>query len=447
MEFRWESTHSACLNCTSRVSYIILAPTRRDSANLELRLIPNEVYLEILSYLYPSDSISEAESRRTFVNIASVCRFFAIHALPRLCNTLTLDARADSKKRLQTVITLYRKAQRGDALARYISQLARTCTIANWRGRGAFVDMTQMLRSVSTRLASVTTIKIANCTLTKHILDAVSMVPFLTTLHIAFCIWDHTVDAQSVAKLSEPTSTLCHLALIGLSDTMSLSLLSHITVTKVVDLDTDNEHAISHFAACQIPLRRLTIPRLDRPNAADRLANWLGAFPTLKEFTLTRLELPRPSIHGPPPTFPLQESALPALIKLTCPESIASQFGTNTRPHLIEAALIGETVTLMLQRARESPVNRKVRTPMMFANSLLTFHVDNLHSLAIPFFCLRPGNAPFNMPYPALENLIIQNYSRDRDSVAGGWILARTIQVRRSSCADSCGLRLINCRT
>ncbi|KAF9036930.1 hypothetical protein BDZ89DRAFT_450674 [Hymenopellis radicata] len=291
--------------------------------------------------------------------------------------------------------------------------------------------MTDMLRSVPIGLASVTTIKVANCTLSRHILDAV-FIPSLTTLHIAFCTWNPTAGEESLAKLSEPTSSLCHLALIGLSDSMCLRLLPHITVTKVVELDTDNVHVISHFAASHIPLRRLTIPRLDRPDALERLADRLKAFTTLTEFTLTRLELPLPR----PPRFPLPAFALPALRKLTCPASIASQFGTHSRRHLIEAAVVGETVALIPEPTLESPY-RKVHTPMMSTDNLSAFRVDNLRSLAFHFHWLKPYNAPFNMPHPALKNLIIQNYSRDHDVKVDSWMLTTTIQELIVICESS----------
>ncbi|KIK59434.1 hypothetical protein GYMLUDRAFT_97632 [Collybiopsis luxurians FD-317 M1] len=323
-------------------------PERRRK-DCDLDLIPNEIYLRILTGV---------EDKKDLQNIALVCRFFASVALPKLLGDISMDTFYEpSQKIFREIISpkLYSALREGSdplviSACRYIRSF-------EWYNCVAPLSPSTIISYLDDmqKMPNLTTLTLERLILSKGALGRIAQLSKLTSLGLHSC---------------HPSDDLTDSDVLELADALQLNSLSflypsHPPVTAFDPLFVNSRvtefHAESpDFIRClgaQSIVSTLQVLDLSFVHDLGRVYESLCRIPTLIELKLDFISWPkevpdpaeddRPEIHL---TFPL--SALPNLRRLSCSARLVYLL---SGPHLLEVVTFHEDFVIDPRRGEPLP--------------------------------------------------------------------------------------------
>ncbi|KAJ7054264.1 hypothetical protein C8F01DRAFT_1089152 [Mycena amicta] len=309
------------------VSFEWSSPVRRVRGRM-LSPIPLEVYLEIYTYLEPSQELSRAESNVILSKLAKVCRFFGAHSLSRLYRTLDLsgeDAGSSGHSAFCGLLvksTAYKNAGKpltsNMEMALQLASFVKECTFRDWLPSDRLIPMADafLLRNArAVRLTkNVNKIYISATPLTNPLVQTVyNLKATLSTLSIRNCPLEIELTQHQQNHLSN--LKLASLEFLSPSSSPFDIPPETLRLKDLREFITDSGRLSDHFLRRPHPfLRRLELQDVqDLPLLFARL----DKCPTITELTINNVM--RPLGGGPPKIPALAATALPDLETLSIP--------------------------------------------------------------------------------------------------------------------------------
>ncbi|KAJ7100955.1 hypothetical protein B0H15DRAFT_465488 [Mycena belliarum] len=196
-----------------------ITPRRRIGARV-LSLIPTEVYLEIFSYLEPSEEASPGDSRRIFTNLAPVCRFFCAHSISRMYRSLEFSGR-DASSGSPSFCRLLLKGDSGAdscpagvdfRFALQVAQSVRECTFRDWLDVPSASSFLKYYSKAVGHMPNIVCFHLETTPITLPLIQAIARYKLTATksairtnlaeLSIHSCILDTSMSERDVVDLS-----------------------------------------------------------------------------------------------------------------------------------------------------------------------------------------------------------------------------------------------------
>ncbi|KAH9476142.1 hypothetical protein JR316_0011713 [Psilocybe cubensis] len=248
------------------------SPTRKNNNEI-LSPIPNEIYLEILSYVRDSSFAS-----RTLLKLVRVCRFFGVIVIPWLFERVVVKPSGENDAYSpQNCAEFCRSIHNGDEHAKTLAQYVKTCVMVNWdtrkedTGRWIAPLFALYTKSIQT-MTNIQELDICLTHITKHVLKAMSCLPRLESLKLTECSLDPHVDIKHLAKLSslklkkisfigippmaqELLDDFASIGILGSNPESVHPLLDHLNWEYITDLNTTNWYLVDLLSAVKGDLR------------------------------------------------------------------------------------------------------------------------------------------------------------------------------------------------
>ncbi|KIM43831.1 hypothetical protein M413DRAFT_26124 [Hebeloma cylindrosporum] len=184
------------------------SPIRRDGLR-ELSSIPNEIYLEIMSYLKPSNSPSAdpGSSTQDLRNMARVCRYFCSIALPWIFESFSLviggtEAGSGPESRTKFCRRLLNGEEAAQTVARFVKKctisLASQCTEVGW----ALREVLSMYSKAIAHMPNIEEIVLSEVFIDNDTLKSLGGLKRLKTLRLLGCELVRDAKEKHLAKLS-----------------------------------------------------------------------------------------------------------------------------------------------------------------------------------------------------------------------------------------------------
>ncbi|KAG7441530.1 uncharacterized protein BT62DRAFT_482750 [Guyanagaster necrorhizus] len=312
-------------------------PERR-SGNQELPPIPNEIYLEIFSYLEPSDEITEAQCKATFSKIVFVCRFFCSVALPRLYRSLEFRGRkrqsssvygSPSRSASMSVnfsLAINKRSPWACDLACHV----KDCTFEDWipeiSSQGPlYAEFLRVYCRAMVKMEEIQSLTLDHVIISHRMLKSIAKLKKLKRLAVRECELAQGVTELDISALRSLPIDEFTLVSVHQRSTSPLTLFQGIPNTSQVILHASawDDNSMSTVMSSQ--LTRLTLETLSYETNLHQLAHVLNHLPSLTHLTVATLSLESVSSAGDP-DFPLEASSLPRLRALSCPPLLAILF-------------------------------------------------------------------------------------------------------------------------
>jgi hypothetical protein len=228
---------------------------------------PDELLLEILEYIVPGPSFSEAECRRMDAALSQTCRLFASVAIPRLFRHLSCYSPRSGATRLPPWMQL---VQTGEAENRVAALYVASC-----------------VQSVNLNLRSERLESEGDALRLASTLDSLLLLPRLTRMGL----YDMTVPSQLVDIIAH-METLRSLSVMEcyFLEADQVRLCSHATDLSIM---TGGRNDSANGPPTQVGLEKLvharTLRKLrvcDQFNFANKIIRERGPFPVLEEVAL-----------------------------------------------------------------------------------------------------------------------------------------------------------------
>ncbi|KIK62896.1 hypothetical protein GYMLUDRAFT_493337 [Collybiopsis luxurians FD-317 M1] len=317
-------------------------PERRRGDRI-LDIIPNEVYLRILS---------EVDGKKDMKNIALVCRFFASATLPRLFEELYLHTwyRPQSKSWARRAPPIYDVLREGSdplviSACKHIRSGDLQCHNLNSNKKLPPSSLVSYLEDFQ-KLPNLTSLSLANMILSKNALRIISQLSKLASLHLLRCLPDGGVTENDVLVLADALQ-LDTLSLFPSNEQVA-SFDPLVVRSQLTRLHTNSQVLIRCLTTHSVvpPLQFLELGDVDDLRNVYEL---LRRVPTLTELKLDDVswpaEVPDPTRTGtdhPEIHFTLPLSALPGLRRLYCSARLAYLF---SGPHLLERISFNQDIS------------------------------------------------------------------------------------------------------
>ncbi|KAF4621604.1 hypothetical protein D9613_012575 [Agrocybe pediades] len=224
------------------------SPVRREGTRT-LSPIPNEIYLEIFSYVKLPYFAGPA-LRRDMSSLAQVCRFFCSVMLPWIYEHLIIDAKVKDDGISNTRAAFCQRLARGEASAQEMALFVRKCTIKSWVVADKEADWCSraLLRVYSKALCSMTNIRVLeliSTTVTKDLITGIAHLPNLESLTVKDCRFSPGIAAKHVDKIhSLKLKKLCVYLLDNREHswdpTIDDLILSSINLAHLIRLETNS---------------------------------------------------------------------------------------------------------------------------------------------------------------------------------------------------------------
>ncbi|KAK7051775.1 RING-type domain-containing protein [Favolaschia claudopus] len=322
-------------------------PTRRRGSRI-LSPIPHEVYLEIYSYLEPSDKTSPADSMRILSDLARVCRFFSAVSISRIYRSLEFSGQQPNttygrfcKLLLQSA---HSSAEQGEEtqFAADIAPFVRECTFRDWSSDRARVPFASAFLERDARavrlMPNVETMTIEYTPISRTLLStAVKAKQTLKTLRLRSCTLDD--DELTKSQLIGLSSLTLHTLEFFSSSSSSSSCFppSAIPLRNLSTFKTNTWPFGLYFLKRKHPYLRV----LELHNIEDvpALINFLNKSPSITDLTIASVQLKLGG--GAAGSLSLDAMALHDLTALSIPSCLLSAFSAGGGRALQKLALTG----------------------------------------------------------------------------------------------------------
>ncbi|KAE9382643.1 hypothetical protein BT96DRAFT_1010279 [Gymnopus androsaceus JB14] len=326
----------------------------------ELPSIPNEIYLEIISYFDPPKRQANAltqpvarDRRKVLTNLALVCHFFHVVAVPMVFRTFYSCRRFDMSSNVWTgdYIPLFVSVStESDPLASIICSHIREGTIQVVEEQPQYPSSPYLdiCAAALLKMQNITALTLSYLLPSRSILESISRLKNLTSLTLEYCYLSTVLDTDihnftfhvKLTSLSllfrhngtEPENLPSN---IRMTDLVPLAANSHL-----IELRTNSWKFIQCLAAGKVipPLRKLQLDAVHDLVAFYELA---CRIPTLVELELCEVR----GSHATHGAFqPHSLSPLPNLRRLYCPPHLVYLLNGPHFLELLSCVGIGEKI-------------------------------------------------------------------------------------------------------
>ena len=350
-------------------------PIRRHGLR-ELSSIPNEIYLEIMSYLKPSNSLSADSGSLTqdLRNVARVCRFFCSIALPWIFESFCLIiGRDETGSGPENRTKFCRRLLNGEEAAQTVARFVKKCTVllsAQCNGIGwVLQELLSMYSKAIAHMPNVEEIVLSHVIIKKDALKSLAKLKRLKTLQITHCQLAPDVKEKSLAKIS----TL-RLSSLDISFLPSADLATDEPNPNIVSfLNQINWSCITKFTATTIPttiqsawMSSKGLPLVELDLLCIEMAPLLCLLEKTPSLKLLRVvDIP------PPQQTPPDSSAAPLLEELEAPLPLCMMLvpgrpvvNLSLRTVELQETLLGPTEARIFQTA-SCPISQ-LKVPLHF---------------------------------------------------------------------------------
>lgn len=325
------------------------APKRYRNGHETLTSIPNEIYLEIFSFV-------EHKPKSTWVKLSQVCSFFHSLCLPKAFEEIALDCANPPQRQIE----FYQALTRGSPLATSIAENIKRCTIFDYNRHSATNHFyVEAFMCALAHMPGLHTLTIQTIYLTPSILLAISRLTALKKLVLANvdpglqplliqqvkglenlphlesyeCITSYPFPPRSHPDLA---SSLCTV-IMQRPRLRRLSLCYWAVASKFLQMQVDEQVAVE-----------LESLMLDEVRDPSLLVKFLVKTPSLTELSI--------GTGRPPAMSELPLTALPKLHTLSCP------------PAWVDTLLGGDAARRNLKALHINPVWIGVRSSDAWIN-------------------------------------------------------------------------------
>ncbi|KAK0211918.1 hypothetical protein IW262DRAFT_1301371 [Armillaria fumosa] len=365
-------------------------PERRNGNQVELTLIPGEIYLEIFSYFEPSDEITEAQCKAVFSRLAFVCRFFCSVALPRLYKSVVFRGHKCESGQEDPVsfLKFCLEINRGSSWACDLMCHVTDCSFEDWipdspSQRPLYTIFLGVYCKAMVKMEEIQSITLDSVMISHRLLKSIAKLKKLKRLVVRDCEMDQNfteVDISTLRSLPIEEFTLVFAHEMA-SPSSSFELLQGVPEASDVVLDVYTWDDSSMSPVMNSQLTRLTLGTILYETSLPQLAHVLNHLPSLTHLSIATLTVVSVRNSATDPAFPLASYSLPRLRVLACPPLLAILFPKRA---LIELDITGHNIVtrIALSHVQFKANHHIIQT---LAQTTATIHVLSICSDMVPY--------------------------------------------------------------
>lgn len=364
--------------------------------------IPNEIYMEIFSYLRPpgSEPWVDPVYRRGFSRVALVCRFFCSVMLPWIFESIEFAGKNLNGSPSSNHAPFCRSILHGCGSAQAMATHVKLCSFSDWISdpndpplSWCNMEFQTLYSRALALMPNVEELKLRKIYINKPLLKSIMKLKRLTSLSLDLCRIGKAKD-KDIHKLS--TLGLKSLRLFGslerlgtLVDDDTLLISQSLCLDSLLMVHTNCWSFVTRIAEqnFHLPLRELDIVEA---HDVERLPKIFQKTPALKKLTISSARTSQHKIQ-------FDNDALPVLDELSCPPFLLQSLIPGRPISRIGIMTDTWTETIDIQLFKKSTCKiRSLCVPIYLYFKIIPFweHFSDLESLRLEFRSNRRNYLP-----------------------------------------------------